>query len=291
MTTVSQLINQISDMLHSYTATTEAATFLTEGIDTDDLVIPVAHANRLRQGYIEIGDEIMRVVDAGGGTVTLFPDGRGNLNTTAVAHPVNSRVTNDPLIPRIRIFDEVKATLLQVKEKLFVEKTVELTSSVVQTTYQVPADLRRVLRVQYESIGPSGDWVPVYRYDVDLHADTATGKSLTIHAPMDIGRRVQVTYAADVPIPTAVTDDLETLGILPEWHDVVRFGVAWRAVQMLAPARMNLRSIEANTDAPNVDPNSITNVAKQFLGMFQLRLDQEVERLHKRYPVRKHAVR
>lgn len=291
MTTVAQLIDQCSDMLHSYTATTEAATFLTQSVDIDDLVLPVMHSTRLKQGgFIEVGEELMRVVAGGPDSVTLFPDGRGVNGSVPVSHSVNTRVTNDPLIPRVRLFDELKSTVRQLKE-LFVEKTYEFISSPVQTTYSVPADVQRVLRIEYQEIGPSQEWIPVYKYKLDPNADTLTGKAISIWSGMYSGRRVQVVYAAALTVPTATTQDLETIGIPFELHDVIRFGVAWRAVQMLAPGRMNLRSIEAQTDAAGVDPNSITNVAKQFLGMFQLRRDEERQRLLDRYPVRKHLVR
>lgn len=290
MTTVAQLIDQCSDMLHSYTATTEAATFLTQSIDADDVAFTVAHPTRLKQGFIEIGEELMRVVAGGTDSVTLFPDGRGANGSLAVAHPVNTRVTNDPLIPRVRLFDEVKATVRQLKE-LFAEKTFEFLYMPTQTTYEVPADCRRILRVEYQEIGPSQEWIAVYKYKLDPTADTVTGKSLSVWSDVYPGRRVQVVYAADLPVPATTTVDLETSGIPFEMHDLIRFGVCWRAVQMLAPGRMNLRSIEAQTDAAGVDPNSITNVAKQFLGMFQLRRDEERQRLLDRYPVRKHLVR
>lgn len=291
MTSVAQLIDQCSDMLHSYTATTEAATFLTQSVDNDDIVLPVMHPTRLKQGgFIEVGEELMRVVAGGENSVTLFPDGRGVNGSLAVAHPVNTRVTNDPLIPRVRLFDELKSTVRQLRE-LFVEKTFEFVYSTVQTTYSAPADIQRVLRIEYQEIGPSMEWIPVYKYKLDPNADTVTGKAISVWSNIYPGRRVQVVYAAALPVPATTTDDLETLGLPFELHDVIRFGIAWRAVQMLAPGRMNLRSIEAQTDAAGVDPNSITNVAKQFLGMFQLRRDEERKRLLDRYPVRKHLVR
>lgn len=100
MTTVSQLIDQCSSMLHSYTGTVEATTFLTASIDDTSTTLEVAHPQRLLQGIIEVEEELMWVSDQGNSSVTLFPTGRGVMGSSAVPHPINCRVTNDPLIPR-----------------------------------------------------------------------------------------------------------------------------------------------------------------------------------------------
>lgn len=290
MTTVSQLIDQCSSMLHSYTGTVEATTFLTGSLDATSVVASVAHPQRLRQGIIEVDDELMWVSDQGSDSVTLFPTGRGVMGSVAAAHAINTRVTNDPLIPRVRIFEELKAVIRQLND-LYQVKTAEVTSSPVQTTYSVPADIDRILKVQYEVIGPSKEWLSINGYHLDPNADTVTGKALVIHQCIQSGRRIQITYAKALPVPAATTDDLETIGLAPELHDVLRYGTCWRTIQMMAPARMNLRSIEAQTDAQGVTPDSITNVAKQFFSMFALRRDEERKRLLDKYPMRKHYVR
>lgn len=290
MTTVSELIDQCSSMLHSYTGTVEATTFLTASLDSADITVSVAHPQRLRQGIIEVGDELMWVSDQGPDSVTLFPTGRGVMGSAAVAHPINTRVTNDPLIPRVRIFEELKATIRQLND-LYQVKTTEVVSSPIETTYEVPADVDRILKVQYELIGPSKEWLSVNAYHLDQNADTASGKALVIHSCIQSGVRIQVTYAGKLPVPAATTDDMESLGLAPEIHDVLRYGACWRTIQMMAPARMNLRTIEAQTDAQGVTPDSITNVAKQFFQMFALRREEERKALLDKYPMRKHYVR
>jgi len=290
MTTVSQLIDQCSGMLHSYTGTVEATTFLTASLDASSIGIQVGHPQRLLQGIIEVGDELMWVSDQGSTSVTLFPTGRGVMNTTPAAHAINTRVTNDPLIPRQRIFEELQATVRQLHD-LYQVKTTEITSSPVQTTYEVPAGVDKILKVQYEVIGASKEWLSVNGYHLDQNADTATGKALVIHQCIQSGRRVQITYAATLPVPAATTDDLETLGVPGELHDILRYGACWRTIQMMAPARMNLRTVEAQVDAQGVTPDSITNVAKQFFQMFALRRDEERKNLLDKYPMRKHYVK
>lgn len=294
MTTVAQLIDSCSGMLHSYTGTIEATTFLTQSLSPTDTAVPVQHPTRLLQGIIEIDDELMFVSDVGDASATLFPQGRGYQNTTAVSHPINSMVTNDPLIPRARIFEEIQATIRQLSD-LFQVKTATVTSSAVVNTYPLPADCRQVLQVQYQSVGPSNEWPSVYRWTHDFNADATTfptGKSITIDDCLGVpGQPLQITYAADLGVPAATTDSLETLGIPPEMHDILRYGACGRAVQVLAPGRLNIRSVEAQTLAQGVTVDSVTKVAQQFFALFQERREEERKRLKLMYPPRKHQVR
>ncbi len=290
MTTVSQLIDQCSSMLHSNTGVIEATTFLTASLDTDDVEVQVQHPNRLLQGIIEVDDELMWVSDQGPTSVTLFPTGRGVMGSTPVAHSINSRVTNDPLIPRQRIFEEIKSTIRQLSD-LYVVKTTEITSSSIQNTFEVPVTVDRILKVQWETIGPSREWMSVNNYQLDSNADFPSGKALVIHNHVQSGRRIQVTYAGRLSVPAATTDDLETIGIAPELHDVIKYGAAWRTIQMMAPARMNPRAVESQTNAKTATPDVISKLAKDFFQMFQLRREEERKNLLDKYPMRKHYVR
>ena len=295
MTTASELIERCSQTLHSYTGTVESATFLTQSIDADDLTLAVQHPTRILQGIIEIDDELMQVSDQGTTDVTLFPFGRGVNGSTAVAHPINSKIVNDPLVPRSRLFDEMKAVIREIGGgELFRIKTTSLSTGAVANTYGLPADCRRVLKVQWDTIGPSLEWPANRTWAIDHNADLAsfpTGKSITIDGCTGIpGSSIQVTYAADLPVPATTTDDLEVLGIPAEIHDVIEFGVCWRAVQKMAPAKLNARAVEDPT-TNGVSPSSIKDVAQQLFGLFVLRRDEEKKRLSLLYPPRPHRVR
>jgi hypothetical protein len=74
-------------------------------------------------------------------------------------------------------------------------------------------------------------------------------------------------------------------------HDLIRYGACGRAIQVLAPGRLNIRSIEAQTLAQGVTVDSVTKVAQQFFALFQMRRDEEAKRLKLLYPPRKHSVR
>lgn len=292
MTTVDQLVDQISAVLHSYTGVMEATTYLSSPVTNSALAIPVAHPSYITRGLIECEYELMHVDAVGDTSVTLMPFGRGAQNTTAVAHSTNVRVTNDPLFPRQRIFDALNRCINNVQLDLYTVKTAPSFNYVtVQTSYDLPADLIRVLGVQWQVTGPSREWVNVTHWDVDQNSDAVTGKSLIIHEGIQAGRPIQVTYAALLPTLTASTDDLETLGI-PTWmHAVLLYGVAWEMVQFMEPARMQLRAVEARTQAAGVDVGAASNVAKQLYAMYQLRLDNARKRLLTTHPSPKHYTR
>lgn len=291
MTTVNQFLDQVSSMLHSYTGTLEAATYLTTGITSSATMLPVAHPSYITRGLVEVDNELMHVDAVGETSVTLMPFGRGVASTTAVSHLMNAKVTNDPLFPRQRIWDALTRCIQNVQLDLYAVKTATFTYVTVQTAYEIPSDVTRVLSVQYEVVGPTREWANVTHWDVDHNADTASGKALIIHEWIQAGRTVQVTYAAALPQPAAATDDLETLGI-PDWmHAVLMYGTAWELVQFMEPARLQLKSVEARTQAAGVDPGAASNVAKQLYAMYQLRLDSARKRLLTTHPSPKHYTR
>lgn len=291
MTTVSQLIDQTSAMLHSYTGVMEASTYLTASVDADDLTISIAHPSYINRGLIEVGDELMHVATVGESSATLMPFGRGAMNSVAIPHAENSRVTNDPFFPRAQIFEALKRCIQNIQLDLYLVKSTSFTYTTVQTTYSVPEDTVRVLDVQYEVTGPSREWLPIRHWDLDLNADTITGKALVLRECIQAGRTVTVVYAAELPVPTTTAQDLSALGI-PEWmQSVLLYGTCWEMVQFLEPQRLNLRSVEQRTQLQYDPAGSASNLSKQLYAMYQLRLENARKRLLTTHPTPKHYVR
>lgn len=291
MTTVSQMIDQVSAQLHSYTGTLESTTYLTDAITASDLTVPVAHPSYINRGLIEIGEELLHVQSVGETSASLMPFGRGVMNTQAVPHPMNARVTNDPFFPRQQIFDAMKRCIHNIQLDLFMPKTTTFLFSPVQTTYEMPTDMVRVLAVQYEVVGPSQEWINVRHWDDDQNASTVTGKAIILHENIQPGRTVQVVYAAELPIPETVSTDLETAGI-PQWMQaVILYGTCWEMVQFMEPQRLTLRSVEQRTQAQQDPAGAATNLAKQLYAMYQLRLESARRRLLTTHPTPKHHVR
>lgn len=291
MTTVSQMVDQVSAMLHSYTGTLESNTYLTDAMAIDDLVVNVAHPSYINRGLIEIGDELMHVASVGDTSATLMPFGRGVMNSVPMPHALNDRVTNDPFFPRSQIFEALKRCIQGIQLDLYVVNTTTLTYSTSQTTYEVPAATVRVLEVQYEVVGPSREWVNVRGWDLDQNASTDSGKAIVLHECIQPGRTVQIVYASELTVPSTVSQDLSAVGI-PEWmQSVILYGTCWEMVQFMEPQRLNLRSVEQRTQAANDPAGAASNVAKQLYAMYQLRLDNARKRLLTTHPTPKHYVR
>lgn len=288
MTTVSDLMDQVSSLLHSYTGILEQATYLTTALGTADTTVAVAHPKYITRGLIEVDDELMHVATTGELSVDLMPFGRGAQGATAAAHAVNAKVTNDPLIPRKRIFEALRQTVRQVQTDLYRVRTETFISSTAQATYALAADVDRILSLRFQTIGPSLVWEPIKRWSLDKQSTTANGRAVTLSLWMPPSRTVQVVYASPLPAPTATTDDLETIGIAAELHDVLLYGTCWRITQFLESQRLQQRSVEQQMRAQGVDPGSASKVAQQFFGMFSERRREERKRLLDAYPPTAH---
>lgn len=291
MTTVTQTIDQASAMLHSYSGNLEANTYLTVAMNTTDLVVNVAHPSYINRGLIEVGDELMHVASVGDTSATLMPFGRGVMNSQVATHPLNGRVTNDPQFPRAQIYEALKRCIQNVQLDLFMVKSTTFTYSNVQTTYPMPVDTVRVLDVQWETVGPSKEWVNLRGWDFDANAATVTGKAIVLRELVQAGRTVAVNYAAELPVPATTAIDLTASGI-PDWmQPVLLYGTCWEMVQFMEPQRLNLRSVEQRQQAALDPAGAASNLAKQLYGMYQLRLENARKRLLTLNPTTKHYVR
>src|SRR6266542_97838 len=291
MTTVSQLIDQVSSHLHNFTGLLEPTTYLTSGITASALVIPVQHPTKVRQGFIEIDDELIHIDTVGSTSATAMPFGRGVSLSIAATHALNAKVTNDPQFPRVRIFDALKRAILQVQPDLFAVTPTTFTSSPVLTTYDVPADVDRVLRVQYQANDGSAEWINVWHWTFDPNGSGLTGKTLTIHSAVPSARTVQVVYAGPFTSPTSTSDVLEsTLKIPASMHDVL----LWNSVSQLIPfaelVRMSLRGVEQQARAQGVNVGDPSKVAERMYVMYERRKLEERKRLLTLYPPTKHNV-
>lgn len=292
MPTVSNLIEQISALLHSFTGLVEPTSFLTSAITASDTVIPVGHPTRITQGLMEIDDELIHVNAVGSTSVSAMPGfGRGAQLSTAATHALNAKVVNDPQFPRVRIFEAMKRCIHQIQPLLFQVKTTTFTYTPVITTYEIPADVQTILKVQFEEIGSTKEWMNVPAWVVDHNGAFPSGKSLVLHSFVESGRTVQVTYAAPFVTPATVGDDLETTCKIPAtMHDVLIYGSSWQLVQFLEPYRLQLRSVEQQARAQGVDVGGATKVAQQLFALYDLRKREERERLLLTHKPGKHFV-
>jgi len=285
MTTVSQLIEQISSHLHNFTGTLEAATYLIDDVSDSDTNFLVQHPTKITQGLVEIDDELLHVDTVGSTSIEMAPYGRGVSGSVAAAHAVNTKVVNDPLFPRVRIYDAIKRGILAAQPDLFAVATTEFTSSPVQTTYEIPAAVDRVLKVQYEMIGPSQEWLTIPYWTIDHNAATGTGKALVLHTAIQPGRTVQVTYAGRYTSPTSTSDVLESTCKIPESaHEVLLWYACGQLVQFMELPRLNLRAVEQQARAQGLQVGDPSKIAAQMFALYERAKAQERKRLLMTHP-------
>lgn len=297
MTTLSQLIDEVSLKLSGYTMRQDTMTTLSTGINDTATSVVVANADGIGQGIIEIDDELMYVtaVDRASSTLTIAPWGRGYLGTTASAHDANARVTAAPSYPRHEMKNAINDTILAIGEDIFGLGTFSFTYNPAVITYEAPADAEAILTVTYEEVGPSKQWIPIRRFDLDRTMPTsafASGKALTIGQQIQPGRTVQVSYIKEPTTLPSLSSVFETVTGMPSSaKDVVVLGAVYRILSMIEPGRVNYETPEAAYQQGRVPFGAGTNTAKYVFALFQQRLNEESKKLKTKYAVRVHFTR
>lgn len=296
MTTFSQLAEEVSRKLAGFTLRQDRQTHLTSNITSSALSIPVASAQNISAGVIQIDNELLYVdsFDRNANTLTIAPYGRGYNGTTVTSHTSGSKVVIAPTFPYIDVKNAINETIQATFPTLYLINTHTFTYHPAQNTYALPDDARRVLAVSYESIGPSKEWIPVRSYRVDNMANQAKFNSrntISLYSGVFPGRTVQVYYTSPPSQLSLDSDDFETTTGLPtSAKDVIILGAQYRMVSQIDPARLTFGSAEANqqNEIAGRSYGSGINSAKYLLALYQQRLDEEGRKLDEMNPIRVH---
>lgn len=294
MTTFSDLVEETLSYLRGYTRDQEQATYLASGITDTATSATVADASRLSRGRVEIGDELLYVdsLDRGTNVLTIAPWGRGVDGSTAAVHVTNTKVTSDPIFPRVRVKEAINSAINSIDGDLFGVASATFTWSGAQWTYSLPSATRDVLSVTYEVPWGTPEWVRARRWTFNRFTDTtdfATGKSITIGDNITPGQTVRVTYTTDLAALSADADVFTTVTGLPEsCRDVVVLGAAYRLLVTSEAFRLNTRAVEANQLDLRTTPGQPSQLSKFVYTLFRQRVDEERKKLLDLYPVRVH---
>ena len=297
MTTFSTLIDEVSLALAGYTMRQDTMTSLTNAISASDLTVTLQSVENIGQGIIEIGDELMYVqaVNRQSSTVTIAPWGRGYMGSTASTHAANARVSAAPTFPRKAIGDALNDTIRAVYPDLFGVAATSFTFTPAVTTYSLPVDVQSIISVTYEEVGPSKEWIPVRRYDLDGMANATaftTGNSITIRQFVTPGRLVNVFYMKEPTTLSAPADVFTDVTGLPQSVvDVIKYGAQHRLLTNIEPGRLSMTSPEADYNSARVTFGSGTNTAKYIYALYQQRLTEESKKLKGKYGIRIHFTR
>ena len=304
MATLENMIDEVLINLAGYTLQQDRSTHLLQPVSTttstiaSPTVLQLA-STELGKGTVEVGEELMWVdsFDRIANTATISPYGRGYLGTTASTAAAGTRVVISPTFPRYVIKRAINDTIRAIGSSIFSVKQTTFTYNAAITTYELEnLNIKNILTMHWESIGPSKEWIRVKRYDLDalpeINTWGATSQTVTIGDIITPGRTVKVVYATDPTALSTNADIFTTVTGLPESvRDVVILGAAYRLLTYLDPARAAMVSPQADETDSKRPFGSSGNATRQLFALYTQRLAEETKAQQQQYPARVHYSR
>jgi hypothetical protein len=303
-TTLSNLIDEVQVSLAGYTFQQDRTTYLRSAVTTttsssaSPLILSLGSTDNVGKGVVEIDEELLWVdsFDRVANTATVAPYGRGYYGTTAATHSADAKVTISPTFPRANIKNAINDTIKGLGANIFAVKTTSFTyNPSVQTYALANLNIKDILRISYETIGPSKTWQDINSYSFDPLADaeafgyetTDQVQTITLEQGVQPGRTVKVMYVTDPVSFTTNTQDYATQTGLPQsTKDVVVLGAAYRLLSFLDPARAAQVSPQADETDSKRPFGASQSATKQLYALYQQRLSEEVKAQKKNYPPR-----
>ena len=309
-TTLTNMIDEVLVNLSGYTFQQDRSTFLRSAVSTTTstiatpTVLDLGSTDSVGKGILEIDEELMWVdsFDRISNTATVSPYGRGYLGTTAATHASEAKVTISPTFPRFNVKRAINDTVRSLGANIFAVKTTTFTFNAAVSTYAFAnLNIKNILTISWQSIGPSKEWIPIRRWDWDPTANAeafgyTTGtdivQTVTLGEAPIAGRTVKISYATDPEPFSANTDVYTTVTGLPEsTRDVVVLGAAYRLLSFLDPARAAQVSPQADEIDSKRPYGASQNATKQLYALYSQRLTEETKSQQANYPIRVHYSR
>ena len=309
-TTLTNMMDEVQVNLAGYTFQQDRTTYISSAVSTttsssaSPLILSLGSTESLGKGIVEIDEELLWVdsYDRVANTATVAPYGRGYLGTTAATHTADAKVTIAPTFPRFNIKRAINDTIRSLGANIFAMKTTTFTFNAAISTYAFAnLDIKNILTVHWQEIGPSKEWRPIRKYDFDAVANpeafgyvTGTDKVQTItlgEAPIS-GRTVKVVYATD-PAPFTTNSQVYTTqtGLPESTRDVVVLGAAYRLLSFLDPARAAQVSPQADETDSKRPFGASQSATKQLYALYSQRLAEETKAQQQNYPPKVHYSR
>ena len=305
MTTLSDMINEVSINLSGYTLQQDRATHITADVPAtaSTIAAPInlslASTDSVGKGIVEIDEELFWVdnFDRVGNTATIAPYGRAYLGTTLASHTAGTKVTIAPTFPRFVIKRAINDTINAIGSSIFAANKTTITSNLATTAYRLPAtgnslNVRSILAVAYQSIGPSKEWIPIrnWRFDGNANSTAFTSEqTISIYDMITSGRTIQVVYSTDpVPFDSNSEEFATKTGLPDSCKDVVILGATYRLLSNLDPARASMVSPQADETDSKRPYGSSQSITRQVYALFTQRLSEEIKNQQEKYPIRVH---
>ena len=309
-TTLTNMIDEVLVNLAGYTFQQDRSTYIVSAVNTttstsaSPLILSLASTDSVGKGILEIDEELLWVdsFDRVANTATVSPYGRGYLGTTAATHTADSRVTISPTFPRFSVKRAINDTIRSLGANIFSVKSTTFTFNAAVSTYAfADLDIKNILTISWQSIGPSKEWVPIRHWDFDASANpeafgyttgTNVVQTVTLGESPISGRTVKVVYATDPSPFTSNSQVYTTVTGLPEsTRDVVILGAAYRLLSFLDPARAAQVSPQADETDSKRPFGASQTATKQLYALYTQRLNEETKAQQQNYPPKVHYSR
>jgi hypothetical protein len=292
--TFASLIDEVITSLQGFGTDNDALATLTESLNDNATTFMVDDTEEIARGIIEIDEEIMYVSSAENGSVVIMPWGRGFKGTVASAHANGSPVSIAPSWPRAVVAREINNTIRAVYPQIFAVKTTDFLINSITWQYELPADVDRVLAVEWRWSNTVDGWIPIHGWETIQSANTidfTTGKALLISEPLPSGVRIHVTYAAQPTLLVYATDLFTLTGLASSSRDVIVYGAASRLLPWQDTGRVPVETVSSDVQDTVKPVGMGVSVANEIRKLYATRLQDERRALLNRYPSRTHKVR
>jgi hypothetical protein len=302
--TLGTMIDEVLINLAGYTINQDRSTYLTAAVSSltspssNPTILSLHSTDNVGKGIIEVDTELMWVdsFDRIANTATIAPYGRGYLGTTATTHAVDARVTISPTFPRSAVQKAINDTIGAMGGSISAVKQTTFTWNAAVNTYGFNnLGIENILRMMWQDIGPSEEWINIRRWDFDPQADSTTwgagAQTVTIYDYVTAGRTVKVMYATEPTTLSSTSDLFSDTGLPSSCRDVVTLGAAYRLISYLDPARVSQTSPQADEIDTRRPFGSSSNVTRQLYALYTQRLNEEAKRQQNLYPPRVHYTR
>ena len=305
MATLTDMINEVSINLSGYTLQQDRATHITADVAATastiaaPITLSLASTDSVGKGVLEIDEELFWVdnYDRVGNTATIAPYGRAYLGTTLAAHTAGTKVTIAPTFPKFVIKRAINDTISAIGSSIFAAKKTTITSNLATSAFRLPAtgdslNIRSILAVAYEAIGPSKEWIPIrsWRFDGNANSTAFTSEqTISIYDMITSGRTIQIVYSTDpTPFTTNAQEFATQTGLPESCKDLVILGATYRLLSNLDPARASMVSPQADETDSKRPYGSSQSLTKQVYALFNQRLNEEIKNQQEKYPIRVH---
>lgn len=308
--TLNDMIDEVAINLAGYTFQQDRSTYLASAVTTTTssiaapLILTLGSTDSLGKGIVEIDEELMWVdsYDRVANTATVAPYGRGYLGTTPATHTSATKVTISPTFPRYVVKRAINDTIRALGAAIYAVKVTNFTFNPAVSTYAFAnLNVKNIINVSWQDIGPTKEWVPLRRWDFDAIANAeafgyVTGtdqvQTITLGEAPTPGRTVKVVYATDpAPFTTNVQDYATQTGLPESTRDVVILGAAYRLLTFLDPARASQTSPQADETDSKRPYGASQSATKQLYALYQQRLQEETRSQQTNYPTKVHYSR